>query len=62
MEEREKQRYTASVGVLEREKERERGRQRHSRLKALLYDAQEKDKREHKAIEEEEWQRARKDS
>jgi hypothetical protein len=28
-------------------------------LKALLYDAQEKDKREHKAIEEEEWQRAK---
>lgn len=31
-------------------------------MKALLYDAQEKDKREHKAIEEQEWQRARKDS
>ena len=58
MEEREKQRYTASVGVLERERER----RTHCRLKALLYDSQEKDKREHKAIEEEEWQRARKDS
>jgi hypothetical protein len=31
-------------------------------LKALLYEPQEKDKREHKAIEEEVWQGARKDS
>jgi hypothetical protein len=61
-----KQRYTASVGVLEtereRERERERDKERHNRLEALIYGAPEEDKRGHKATEEVVWQETKRDS